>query len=225
MRPNAAARRTCAQCQVVSPTLSLFAQSMLIGLSIAAPVGQIGVLAIQRTLQHGRAAGIATGLGAAVADAGYGALGAFGVGAAILGLNALRLPLALGGAAVLAVLAVRLWRPPSQPRRDEATASHWVGSFASALALTVANPSTIVSFVAVFGVLAARSEAPASPSTMVAGVFVGSMLWWLMLAAVVGHLRERIDARWQRRINRGSALVLATFAIAGLGVVLPSTPR
>jgi threonine/homoserine/homoserine lactone efflux protein len=196
---------------------------MLIGLSIAAPVGQIGVLAIQRTLQHGRAAGIATGLGAAVT--GIGALGTFGVGAAIQWLNALRLPLALGGAAVLAVLAVRLWRQPSQPRRDEATASHWVGSFASALALTVANPSTIVSFVAVFGVLAARSEAPASPSTMVAGVFVGSMLWWLMLAAVVGHLRERIDARWQRRINRGSALVLATFAIAGLGVVLPSTPR
>ena len=57
----------------------LFGQSLLIGLSIAAPVGQIGVLAIQRTLDHGRAAGLATGLGAAFADAVYGAIGAFGV--------------------------------------------------------------------------------------------------------------------------------------------------
>lgn len=209
----------------MSPTLSLFAQSMLIGLSIAAPVGQIGVLAIQRTLQHGRAAGIATGLGAAVADAGYGALGAFGVGAAIQWLNAMRLPLALGGAAVLAALAVRLWRQPPTDHHEAAATPHWAGAFASALALTIANPSTTVSFVAVFGVLAARSHAPASPSTMVAGVFAGSVLWWLLLAALVGHARERIDARWQRRINRGSALVLAAFAIAGLGVALQAAPR
>ena len=73
---------------------SLFAQSLLIGFSIAAPVGPIGLLTIQRTLQLGPAAGLATGLGAAVADAVYGAVGAFGVTALIEALTAARVPLA-----------------------------------------------------------------------------------------------------------------------------------
>ncbi|HEX2013455.1 MAG TPA: LysE family transporter, partial [Roseateles sp.] len=78
------------------PSLLLFAQALLIGLSIAAPVGPIGLLTIQRSLQQGPRAGLATGLGAAVADALYGALGAYGVSAVIQALTAARVPLALG---------------------------------------------------------------------------------------------------------------------------------
>lgn len=69
--------------QTSSSVLVLFGQSLLIGLSIAAPVGQIGVLAIQRTLEQGRAAGLATGLGAALADAVYGAIGALAGGSSV----------------------------------------------------------------------------------------------------------------------------------------------
>jgi threonine/homoserine/homoserine lactone efflux protein len=74
--------------------LSLFAQSLLIGLSIAAPVGPIGLLVIQRTLRHGAAVGLATGLGAACADALYGAVGAYGVRALINALQGARVLLA-----------------------------------------------------------------------------------------------------------------------------------
>ena len=201
----------------MSPTLSLFAQAMLIGLSIAAPVGQIGVLAIQRTLQHGAAAGIATGLGAAVADAAYGAIGAFGVTAVIDVLTGARVPLMLGGAIFLAVLAVRTWHQAPSPAGRPAVRSRasLLQDFASTVLLTLANPSTIVSFIAVFGLLAGRSGALASPWPMVAGVFAGSALWWLILAAAVGRLRGRFDVAWQRRINRLSALVLGGFALAG----------
>src|SRR5205085_10893534 len=88
--------------------LVLFGQSVLIGLSIAAPVGQIGVLAIQRTLDHGRAAGLAVGLGAAFADAVYGAIGAFGVTGLITWLLGLKLWLGMFGAAFLLWLAWRI---------------------------------------------------------------------------------------------------------------------
>lgn len=160
------------------PTLSLFAQAMLIGLSIAAPVGQIGVLAIQRTLQHGPAAGIATGLGAAVADAAYGAIGAFGVTAVIDALTGARVPLMLGGAVFLTVLAVRTWRraPSAGGRAAGRPAASLLQDFASTVLLTLANPSTIVSFVAVFGLLAERTGTHASPWVLVAGVFTGSAL-------------------------------------------------
>lgn len=213
-------------------TTALMLQSGLIGLSIAAPVGPIGMLVIQRTLRDGLAVGLSTGLGAASADAVYGAIGAFGVHGLIAWLQGARVPLALGGAALLLVLAWKTWRasrPPAEgsgttPAEPAATgaAAHgdaaggWLfGAFAGTFALTLSNPATIVSFIAVFGSLASlqTAGATASPLLMVAGVWLGSALWWLFLCGLVMRLRAHVDARWQRRIGVGSALVLAAFAL------------
>ena len=194
----------------------LFAQSLLIGLSIAAPVGPIGLLVIQRTLQRGRVLGLATGLGAAVADAVYGAVGAFGVASLIHTLQSARVPLALGGGVFLLWLAWRTWlAEPLQSAAMVADARSLFGCFAGTLMLTLSNPATIFSFIAVFGALGARGPAT-SPWLMVAGVLIGSALWWLLLCTVVGRMRARFDRHWQRRINRASALLLAAFAIGQL---------
>ena len=187
-------------------------------MSIAAPVGPIGLLVIQRTLQHGRAVGLATGLGAAVADAAYGAVGAFGVSALIRALQSMRVPLALVGGAFLLWLAWRTWRSSagSAPARDSAAlaaAPSLAASFAGTLLLTLSNPATILSFIAIFGALAGSLAAPVSPLLMVAGVLAGSALWWLVLCAAVGALRTRFDARAQARVGRVSALMLAGFAL------------
>jgi threonine/homoserine/homoserine lactone efflux protein len=203
--------------------LALFAQSLLIGFSIAAPVGPIGLLTIQRSLQFGRRAGLATGLGAAAADALYGAVGAFGVAWLIQTLTALRLPLALLGGAYLLWMAISLVRAP-QPNtvavasRAGAMAGDW-RYFSGTFLLTLANPATIFSFIAIFGSMAGAT-AVVSPWTMVAGVFVGSALWWLLLSALVGWLRERFDVRWRRRISLVSAAVLSGFAVAQLVMAL-----
>ena len=202
---------------ISSPLLVLFGQSMLIGLSIAAPVGQIGVLAIQRTLDHGRAAGLATGLGAALADAVYGAIGAFGVTTLIDWLLGIKVWLGLFGGAFLLFLA---WRIATKPvlrgagaHLPSATLLRYVsGTFV----LTLSNPTTILSFMAVFGALAGRAPA-VSPWTMVSGVLLGSALWWLILSAGVGSLRERFDARWQRAVNLCSAALLAGLGLWQLG--------
>lgn len=213
---------------------ALFLQALLVGLAIAAPVGPIAVLAIQRTLNQGLAIGLATGLGAAVADGLYGAVGAYGAQALVHALQALQRPLALASAAVLGALAWRIWRQPAaDPAADPATtadaasprALRWSAAFASSVALTLANPATVVSFVAVFALLAAASAVPASPALMLAGVFVGSALWWGLLAGVVARLRRHLDTRWRRRINRGSALLLAGFALAALAAVLLAPGR
>jgi threonine/homoserine/homoserine lactone efflux protein len=191
---------------------ALFTQALLIGLAIAAPVGPIGLLVIQRTLQRGAGIGLATGLGAAVADALYGAVGAFGVVAVIDALVGARVPLALGGGAFLLWLAWRIWH--SRPAQDAAHARGGgaLACFAGTFALTLSNPATIFSFIAVFGTLGARAQVSA-PWTMVAGVLVGSALWWLLLSAGVGALRTRFDARAMGWVNRLSALLLAGFAL------------
>ncbi len=187
-----------------------------IGLAIAAPVGPIGLLVIQRTLQHGRALGLATGLGAAVADACYGAVGAFGVTTLIGWLQSARVPLALLGGGFLLWLALRTWGSPPLP--DQANAARGaapaalLSAFAGTFVLTLSNPATVLSFVAIFGMLAGGA-APASPWLMVAGVWLGSALWWLLLCATVGALRSRFDARARRWVARASALMLAGFAL------------
>lgn len=198
-----------------------FLESVWIGLAIAAPVGPIGVLVIQRTLRHGFALGLATGLGAALADAIYGAVGAYGVAGITAWLQGARVPLALAGGAFLLLLAWRTWRavPPAAGAAVPAP-PRLATAFAGTLALTLSNPATILSFVAIFGALAGRG-APASPALMVAGVGLGSALWWLCLCAAVGALRARVDAQAQRRIGQVSALALAAFALWQAWGLLP----
>ena len=192
---------------------ALFIQSLWIGLSIAAPVGPIGLLVIQRTLRFGGAVGLATGLGAAVADAAYGAVGAFGVSALIGALQGARVPLALLGGAFLLWLAWRTWTAAAA---TEGAAVHseprLLPSFAGTFVLTLSNPATILSFIAIFGALAGRG-APGAPWLMVGGVLLGSALWWLLLCAAVSTLRSRFDVRAQRWVGRASACMLAAFAL------------
>lgn len=193
--------------------LGVFLKSLLIGLSIAAPVGPIGLLTIQRTLERGRASGLATGMGAAAADAVYGALGAFGVSWLIQWLNGIRVPLALVGGLVLFVLAWRTWHAPVTRDSARSSGRALAGQFAGTFALTLSNPATILSFIAIFGTLAGSLSGHVSPWIMVLGVLLGSALWWLLLTTAVGATRQRFNDGWRHRINQASGAVLAAFAL------------
>jgi threonine/homoserine/homoserine lactone efflux protein len=193
--------------------LPIFLKSMLIGLSIAAPVGPIGLLCIQRTLDHGPRVGLATGMGAAVADSVYGAIGALGVTAVISLLTEARTLLALGGALFLLWLAWGAWRA-SDTGQAAVVAGGVRGwhAFGGTFLLTMSNPATILSFIAVFSSLAAGMTTTVSPAWMIAGVFLGSAAWWFALVGMVGRLRHRLKSAHLRWIRRGSALLLAAFA-------------
>ncbi|WP_321786403.1 LysE/ArgO family amino acid transporter [Paraburkholderia sp. J94] len=198
----------------------LFGQSLLLGLSIAAPVGQIGLLAIQRTLDHGRLAGLATGLGAACADAVYGAIGAYGITGLIAWLLGLKLWLSLFGGGFLLWLA---WRIATQSAARSsgvhAPAGKLMRYVAGTFMLTLSNPTTILSFMALFAALAGHAPS-SSPWVMVAGVLMGSALWWLILSIGVGYLRDRFDERWQRAVNLSSAALLGALGLWQLGQLI-----
>ena len=165
-------------------------------------MGPIGLLVIQRTLQRGALVGLATGLGAAVADALYGAVGAFGVSWIIDALVGARVPLALGGGAFLLWLAWRIWHSaPADQCGAGRPGAGLLSCFAGTFVLTLSNPATIFSFIAVFGTLGARM-AVSSPWTMIAGVLLGSALWWLLLSARSGGC-----ARASTRVRRPGSTV------------------
>ena len=202
---------------------ALFLKALVIGLSIAAPVGPIGLLCIQRTLAHGRTIGFLSGLGAALADACYGAIGAFGVSAVVSTMVAARVPLALGGAAFLAWMGVQLLRAPAatQARAAEDAATP-VKALLSVFVLTLANPMTILSFVAVFASLGSGHVGGGSGAalTMVMGVFLGSALWWLGLSSIVSMVRHKLGARVLQGINKLSGALLLGFAVFQLSTLL-----
>lgn len=192
----------------------LFLKAALIGLSIAAPVGPIGLLCIQRTLAHGARVGFASGLGAALADGVYGAIGAFGLVAITRFFVTLATPLAICGAVFLGWMGVRLMRaaPVGAATSLPDAAGSW-RAFASVFVLTLANPMTIVSFIAVFATLGGDVAGTRSAAVvMVLGVLTGSALWWLALAFGVAAIRHRVGSRALQTINRTAGLFLLGFA-------------
>ncbi|CAB3782906.1 LysE family translocator [Pararobbsia alpina] len=197
----------------------LFLNALLIGFCIAAPVGPIGMLCIQRSLSGGFRPGIATGLGAACADAVYGLLGAVGVAGIVMRFPVLTDFLQIGGGAFLVWLGWTIFR--SRARRDAPVPVVASGrrAFASTFVLTLSNPMTILSFVAMFAALGASVSSSSAgawlaPAIMVTGVFAGSAAWWLCLSGASALLRTRIPAHWIAAIA-----VLSAFGVGLMGFV------
>jgi threonine/homoserine/homoserine lactone efflux protein len=193
-------------------------RGLAIGVSIAAPVGPIGVLCIRRTLAEGRTLGLATGLGAAVADAVYGAVAALGLTAVSAALVGQQEWIRLIGGTFLLWLGITTYRSRPAGEAAAATGTGLAGAFASTFALTLTNPMTILSFVAVFAGLGLGSGAGSALAAllMVAGVFLGSAAWWLALSTIVDRLRGRFDARGLTWVNRISGLVITAFGLIAL---------
>jgi threonine/homoserine/homoserine lactone efflux protein len=202
---------------------SLVVRGVVIGFSIAAPVGPIGVLCIRRTLAEGRLAGLLTGLGAASADAVYGAIAALGLTALTDALVGGQAWIRLIGGAFLLYLGFRTFLTTPADRAAAARGRDGMfGAFASTFVLTLTNPMTILSFVAVFAALGLGTTHPAllSAAGLVLGVFVGSALWWLTLSGAVGLFRSKFDERGLSWVNRVSGIVITAFGIAAIGSLL-----
>jgi threonine/homoserine/homoserine lactone efflux protein len=212
--------------------LSLLLQGVIIGFSIAAPVGPIGVLCIRRTLSEGRLSGLLSGLGAATADLCYGCIAAFGlswVGRAILDYQNL---LRLVGGLFLAYLGLRtFFAPPTSADKTDASQRHkdtkekgvpfsaplrlgggrFLSAYGSTFLLTLTNPMTILSFAGIFAGAGVASASYAAAAWMVAGVFFGSAAWWLLLSGGVGLFRERVTPGALLWTNRLSGAVIVLF--------------
>jgi threonine/homoserine/homoserine lactone efflux protein len=202
--------------------MSLFFEGMIIGFAIAAPVGPIGVLCIRRTLTEGRPSGFVSGLGAATADAVYGAVAALGLTFVTNLLVGGGSWLRLVGGAFLVFLGVRTFVARPAERAAPVGRSGLPGAYASTFFLTLTNPTTILSFAAIFAGLGAgdTNGDVLSAMLLVPGVFLGSTMWWFVLSGATGFFRAKLSDRGLRWVNRVSGTVIAAFgvlAISGLG--------
>lgn len=198
-----------------------FASGILIGIAVAAPVGPIALLCMRETLRGGLPLGLATGLGAALADLFYATIAAFGIVAIANYIMAHQQVFRGLAGVILLAMAVHAWRSRPQPPKKAPEIHHHLGALLTGFVLTASNPLTLIG---IFGVIAAvgigasltRWDLSAS---LALGVMAGSMLWWSGLCVITARIRHRFSDRALHRMNQITALVLAGFAAYALYTV------
>jgi len=203
--------------------VSHFFRGLIIGFSIAAPVGPIGALCIRRSLAEGRLVGLLTGLGAATADAVYGAIAAFGLTAVSGALVSYRTWLGLVGGMFLCYLGGRRLINTTKETTTSSRRQRSASAYASTFMLTLTNPMTILSFVAIFAGLGVASGVDFDRATMlVIGVFAGSAAWWLLLSTGTAMLRSKLSDTSMRLVNHVSGSIIVAFGIYAIATAFRS---
>lgn len=195
--------------------LAFWWRGAVMGFAIAAPVGPIGLLCIQRTLNRGNWHGLVSGLGAATADALYGCVAGFGLTLISTFLVSQRLWLALVGGSFLCYLGVRTLLSPPATQAAKTQQTGLLGAFSSTLLLTLTNPMTILSFLAIFAGLGLVNNGGdyATALALVIGVFCGSAAWWLLLSSGVALFRHRFSSPTLLWVNRIAGVVIVGFGL------------
>jgi threonine/homoserine/homoserine lactone efflux protein len=198
-------------------------KGIVVGAVIAVPVGPVGILCLRRTIFEGRLAGLVSGLGAATADALYGVVAAFGltfVANWLLGYEDwLR---AAGGLYLLYAGGSALLAKPEDKTTEKSDPETLARDFLSTFVLTVTNPVTILVFLGIFAALGLRGAQATllRAATLVLGVWIGSLMWWLGLSLGIGMFRRSIEPRHLSWISRSSGAILFLTGAALLVTVL-----
>ncbi|MDD1704972.1 MAG: LysE family translocator [Methanoregula sp.] len=199
-----------------------FVPGMIIGLTLAVPVGPIALMCIRRSIAEGRSHGIVSGLGVATADSFYAAVTVLGL-TAISGFILSRQDIFRILACIVLILAgITISRTIPAEISPNLSSEPYFKDYLSMLALALANPLTLVFFGTIlpgFGVVLPQNSTSAT-MIFVFGVFCGSTLWWIILCGSLGSVRSHISTRHLRLINRISGLLIAAFGAGALTWVL-----
>ena len=186
-----------------------FLKGIFIGFAMAIPIGPIGIMCIRKTLTEGRLRGLIIGLGAATADLLYGCVAAFGLTIISSTLESQRIWIRLVGGALLLFLGIRTFRAQPTDPKFRIHSSGMLASYLYTVFLTLTNPLTIFAFIAVFAALGLGSGLGYfSASALVAGVFIGSCLWFLLLSSGVTLFRKKLDLVGLRWVNRIAGILI-----------------
>ncbi len=194
--------------------LELLIKGILAGVAISAPVGPVNVLCMSRTLTKGRLAGLVSGLGAATGDTFYGAIAGFSISFVIQFLLREEFWIRLfGGFLLIGIGFLYYFKKPQSLKEERTKSTH--SEFITAFLLNLTNPTVVLSFLAILAALGTgHRKPPLLTLLLVGGIFVGSMLWWILLTAIASHFRDRFTDKAMLWMNR-----IAGLAIGGFGIV------
>ncbi|MHC4942013.1 MAG: LysE family translocator [Planctomycetota bacterium] len=196
----------------------IFVKGLIVGLVIAAPLGPVGLLCVQRSLANGYTSGIIAGLGAATADAFCGIIAVFGL-AALAGFLAMHhvYSSTLGGV-ILFLFGLKVVFDPPKKKEGIPSIQDNLGGYSTSFFLTFTNPITLIALTAIFAWLGLEKESNnyMNAITLVAGIFFGSIFWWILLSSGATYFKSRISTvklHWTNRILGLLLVFLGVFCL------------
>lgn len=197
---------------------ALFWKGLIVGLMVTIPLGPVGVLCIQRTLNKGRVSGFVSGLGASAADAVFAIIAGFGISYIISFVKTQHIYFQIIGGVIVLFLGIHIFytNPVRQVRLQRMNKNKLHHDFLSVFFLTITNPLAILLFLAMFaGINISGYEINAfGLSSLVGGVLAGSAGWWFLLSFVISIFRERIRLRNIWWMNKVAGVI-----VFGLGIL------
>ncbi len=199
--------------------LKYILDGIIIGFSASVPLGPIGVLCIQRTLNKGRLAGFFSGLGAAFSDTLYAIIAGFSLSFIVSFIEQQLLYIQIFGAAILIFLGFKIFysNPAKQLRKQKRGKGNLFQDFVSTFLITISNPLAIflfLAFFASFGVVKKGGDY-FNHMLLIIGVMTGASLWWFILTSVVNLFRSKINLRrlwWLNKIAGATIVILVVIA-------------
>lgn len=193
-------------------------EGFLIGFLIAVPVGPIGILCIRHSLLRGMSYGFICGLGAAFADAVYGAIAGFGVTAVSHIMAEYRVWFQIFGALFLIYIGIRTVLYHAHEEYTTAGKTSYFSIFLTTFFLTLTNPMTIIAFAGIYAALGigVDDEGMLGALMVTCGVFFGSALWWFLLSGVSAMLGRRLQVKTTSMLNKISGIIIIFFGGATL---------
>jgi threonine/homoserine/homoserine lactone efflux protein len=197
---------------------TLLLKGIVIGFALALPIGPIGILCIRKTAAEGHLSGMIVGFGAASADAVYGFIAAFGLTVISDALVTRQMWFRLIGGAFLCYLGLKTYLAKPPENAQASNGKGFLGSYISTFFLTLTNPLSIIAFLGVFAGFGLRNTdlSLGSASTLIAGVFLGSSLWFFLLSYGITLFRKKINAVGLGWVNRISGILIVMFGLIAI---------
>lgn len=197
----------------------LLIKGIIVGLFVSIPLGPIGVLCIQRTINKGRLSGFLSGLGAATADTIFATIAGFSLTFVINFVEEKQFVFQLTGGVIVMLLGIKIFYtdPIRQLKRHRKKKSSLLEDYLSVLFLTITNPLAIFLFVALFATMGLVSDGESIfyAGIMLSGVFLGAGLWWFVLSTLINVFRARFRLKqlwWINKISGGVIFLLGLIA-------------
>jgi threonine/homoserine/homoserine lactone efflux protein len=192
---------------------------LVIGVLVAAPVGPVNVLCIQRAIERGFFGGVAAGIGAVLGDGLIALFAALGVGAISGAIEHHRVAIQIVGGLALAAFGIKLYLTTprlvteQEAHYENASLKDFVWDIPQTFFLTITNPGAVLGLFAIFGGVSTFVEVHSTIDalTMVAAIMAGSLAWWIFLSNLIGRFRHLVDAEHIGTINRVAGLALVIF--------------
>ena len=197
--------------------LTLIAKGILIGLLVSVPLGPIGVLVIQRTVNKSRIAGLLSGMGAALSDTLYAIIAGFSLTFVIDFIRGHEILFQSVGAVVVLALGIHIFfkNPVTDLRRNRLRGNTHFQDVISSFLITVSNPLTVFVFLAVFtsSGVAVSLEKPYYSFFVILGILLGAFIWWFSLSGIVSLFRHKMNLRILWWINKTAGAIIILFVL------------